>query len=256
MTEIEAKCGNCGTPIAEPPDTPVEARQPCPGCGSTTRAFEATLSGVLSVFSSLNIQMRSRLFLYWSRIAVREEAASWAARQEAEDERSRSASAQIAGFLQREQDAALVAICAAAFALDAFYGDLNELQLVPAQVKTIWRLKRTPRHAQVLETLKRGYKVGRVSKAWSNELEWLFGLRDSAVHFEGHFAETALHPMGTGISADVAEFSPESSTRAVDLMMAVLKTTTHNPKQLTAELSASLSSLVAQVEELRSQGAE
>jgi len=197
------------------------------------------------------IQIRSRLFVFWSRIAVREEAASWRARREAEAARDNDAGAEIAGFLQREQDAALVAICASAFALDAFYGDLNELQLVPRPLKATWRHNQTPRHAQVLETLKHGFNVGQQSQAWSREFEWLFDLRDGSVHFEGHFAETVPHPMGTGISADVAEFRPESATRAVDVMMAVLKTTTQNPKPATAELAASLTRIVSEIEELR-----
>jgi hypothetical protein len=36
-------CANCGEPITEPANTPVEKRQPCPKCGSTTRTFSVEI---------------------------------------------------------------------------------------------------------------------------------------------------------------------------------------------------------------------
>jgi hypothetical protein len=65
----------------------------------------------------LTILMRTHLWVSWTRIAIDQEAMAKAARQElvqaAPEDRD--------GFmLQREADAALVAICAAAFALEAF----------------------------------------------------------------------------------------------------------------------------------------
>lgn len=38
------RCAKCSAVLAEPPDTPAEKRQPCPECGSTSRAFEGKAS--------------------------------------------------------------------------------------------------------------------------------------------------------------------------------------------------------------------
>ncbi len=46
-------CGNCGEPISEPANTPVESRQPCPKCGSTRRNFSAEMTGSLTVSGSV-----------------------------------------------------------------------------------------------------------------------------------------------------------------------------------------------------------
>jgi hypothetical protein len=45
-------CGNCGELLAEPANTPVEKRQPCPKCGSTRRNFSVEMTASLTVSGS------------------------------------------------------------------------------------------------------------------------------------------------------------------------------------------------------------
>src|ERR1700675_3237578 len=44
-------CGNCGELLAEPANTPVEKRQPCPKCGSTRRNFPVVTTESLPSFT-------------------------------------------------------------------------------------------------------------------------------------------------------------------------------------------------------------
>jgi hypothetical protein len=44
-THSPIECGDCGTPIDQTLDTP-EARQPCPNCGGTKRAFFGTMGNM------------------------------------------------------------------------------------------------------------------------------------------------------------------------------------------------------------------
>ena len=50
-------CGNCGEPLGEPANTPVDQRQPCPKCGSTRRSFSAEMTGSLTVSGTVTAEV-------------------------------------------------------------------------------------------------------------------------------------------------------------------------------------------------------
>jgi hypothetical protein len=54
------RCGNprCGEFIDEPPDTPADARIPCPRCGSRARGFEssAAIQATLTVSTEASVE--------------------------------------------------------------------------------------------------------------------------------------------------------------------------------------------------------
>jgi hypothetical protein len=100
---------------------------------------------------SVRILMRTHLWLSWTRIAIDHEAMAKAAREELEQ----AVPGDRNGFmLQREADAALVAICATAFAVEAFSRQLDELVTVPPATLEAWQRNRTPAEGRVLELLK------------------------------------------------------------------------------------------------------
>lgn len=58
--EQSSACGNCGEPMAEPTSTPVEKRQPCPKCGSTSRRFSGEMHASMKPLSvSFNAELVS-----------------------------------------------------------------------------------------------------------------------------------------------------------------------------------------------------
>src|SRR4051812_97634 len=73
----------------------------------------------------------------------------------------------------REVHASLVAIAAAAFALDGFYGAVKLLVTAPVCES---------RHSSVAETLKVAFKTGARTSKITDGVRWLFDLRDGAVH--------------------------------------------------------------------------
>lgn len=77
----------------------------------------------------------------------------------------------------RETTAAMVAITAAAHALDGFYGAVKRSVQAPGS-----KAKRPKRHRQILETVKLGFRVGSFALQWLDELDWLFETRDLIVH--------------------------------------------------------------------------
>ena len=52
--EQSVRCGKCGAELAEPVSTPVEARIPCPSCGSTNRAFAVHITESVQVSSHMS----------------------------------------------------------------------------------------------------------------------------------------------------------------------------------------------------------
>jgi hypothetical protein len=88
------------------------------------------------------------------------------------------------------------------------------------------------RWSTILETLKEGFEIrgdaggGR----WARELEWLFDLRDAALHFKEAQQPTVPHPTGTTTGAENVLYSLEPAERAVSLLLEVRDTCTAKPR--------------------------
>lgn len=95
--------------------------------------------------------------------------------------------------------------------------------------------KKPPRHAQVMELLKHGFKIsGRDQGHWPTELEWLFRLRNLSVH---HSEE--LQPLVEEIRTDrvvvfapaeAETFSPENARRAANFAKEVIEHCMQHPE--------------------------
>jgi hypothetical protein len=103
-------------------------------------------------------------------------------------------------LLEREADAGLVGICAAAFTLEAISRELDELGMVPAATRAAWRKNRLSDDKQILELVKFAVDPKGLVNVWKRELAWLFGVRGSSVHYRGTFEAAQLHPLGTNVA--------------------------------------------------------
>lgn len=61
------------------------------------------------------------------------------------------------------------------------------------------------------------------ARKWKDDFTWLFGLRDSAVHFHESFSAPVPHPISGHGSPPAAHYCLETARRAVDLLLDVLK---------------------------------
>jgi hypothetical protein len=180
------------------------------------------------------------LWLYWSQISRQQSAT--ARRHAPSDEMIDAMSASVAGEDREKPDgsekeqrqetfAAMVAVSAAAFAIDAFYGSVKPLVKPPAS--------KAPREWQIIECLKLGFKIGRHAGRWQAELDWLFETRDNAVHHSETFEPTIV--VRTTDATVVAggpetfDFSAESAERAFGFASEVIQKCLDNPKPPTAE---------------------
>jgi hypothetical protein len=130
----------------------------------------------------------------------------------------------------REMDASMVALTAAAFAMDAFYGALKPIIKPP--------LSKASRDKRVLELLKHGFKVGRGQRNWESQLKWLFTERDRCVHHSEkprplvpRFSTAEVVMM---VVPEALDFSAANARRAADIVAEIFDYCFANPKPATA----------------------
>jgi hypothetical protein len=171
--------------------------------------------------------MRTHLWISWARISLKHEAMAHAARQEMQQP-----GADQSRLLMDEADAGLDGICAAAFALEALSRELSELGAIPEATLKAWREAEDWPKAKnvILEVLAQTIDTRRLYTSWRGELEWLFDLRDSSVHYEGALAPPELHPLGMNVAPSQVAYSAENATRAVDLLLGILERCRDKPK--------------------------
>jgi hypothetical protein len=133
-----------------------------------------------------------------------------------------------------EFDASLVAVVAAALAVDGLYGSVKPLVNPPAS--------KAKRARRIIETLKLGFSIGREAHRWRYELDWLFRTRDIAAHHAEELrpitvlrvtAETVLWS-----SNEAWLFSAPNARRAADLCAEIIDVCLAKPKRSTRECAA------------------
>jgi hypothetical protein len=142
-----------------------------------------------TVSESVTVTIGCALWGQWGEIALdREHHARTAGAQAlAEHRNGRKA----APALALEFLASLVAVSAAAHALDAIYG-----QMVTEDIKAAGPKDDSPREGHIRECLKQRFSTGKKDKPWVAEFEWLFKLRDAAVHAKSEQLPPVPHPAG------------------------------------------------------------
>lgn len=123
----------------------------------------------------------------------------------------------------------MVAVGAAAYALDGFYGSIKPLVNPPRS--------RGKRSRQILEALKLGFRIGSHAPRWQGELDWLFETRDSSVHHAEDFrpvvvSRTTEKTILAG-GPECFSFSAESAGRAALLTFEIVRSCLERPKAAT-----------------------
>lgn len=126
--------------------------------------------------------------------------------------------------LEREFEASMQAIMAAAIAIDAFYALIQTHVDLPPSIVDNWRAKRTASYSQVAEVLKRAFhlKPKGVASLRQN-LKEIYRLRDLAVHPSGKIEAPILHPeLGGGVEWRFAYFRAYNAELIVNAASRIL----------------------------------
>jgi hypothetical protein len=129
-----------------------------------------------------------------------------------------------------EMDASMVALAAAAFAIDAFYGALRPIVKPPRS--------NASRDKQVFELLKHGFKVGREQRHWESQLKWLFAERDRCVHHSEKprplVPRVSPAEVVMMVVPEALNFSAANARKAADIVAEIFDYCFANPKPVTA----------------------
>jgi hypothetical protein len=186
-------------------------------------SFDATTGELAD--SSMVTELRTDIFDDWLRIAERASDDSAAARRDALktplEEKEAFASA-----VQREFEAAMIAVAASAFALDAFFASVVE-HAPDARVAT------KSRHTTIFETFKRAFKLRSAQLATIREqLRIIFLFRREVVHPPATWAEPILHPVfNLGMEPRFVRFRAENAISAQLIARKLIAVCVRNPKK-------------------------
>ena len=159
----------------------------------------------------------------------------------------------VGGALEGEFVGGMQAIVAAATALDAFYATVKSNIELPSDLTLVWQRNRTPRYAQLIEVLRRGFSLKpHTAKAWRPMLKQLYRFRGWAVHPSASFSAPVAHPDLTSATEHrFVAFTYENARSAVHIALAITallsaKPPNDAPKTL-AEACKGITNLIAPV---------
>lgn len=178
----------------------------------------------------MSVVITNHLWIWWAQIAIEHETTAADARRQAMP--LTPAGDGFGEVFSREARSSMIAISAAAHALDALYGSVKSR--VPESTA-----EDRPMH--IFDALRAAiYVRGSAGGGrWAAELKWLFGLRDAAVHFEEKAMPSVPHPTGTHSGVENATYALENANRAVALLIEVLETFVQQPRPDFGEWPAS-----------------
>lgn len=178
------------------------------------------------------VKVSSNFDIKWFVIAVEHEQAAIEARARAVA--APDGSSEMAQAFDDALRAAMVAVAAAAFAIDALYEKVNAM--LRSDVRPRFR-EDAKRSGRIVETFKVALDLGKRAQTWQTEVPRVFNLRDEAVHFESTWNVPGPHPTGkSNVSRKNLIYASEEASRAVDLALKILTVAYTSPREQHIEL--------------------
>ncbi|WP_353117465.1 hypothetical protein [Nitratidesulfovibrio sp.] len=182
--------------------------------------------------SKVTLHVRFDVCPTWTEISLRHLQEAKAKRVDRDIAWSGTDEEQKAATLEREFEASMQAIMAAAIAIDAFYSLVQTNVALPSSLVERWRTKRTPRYSQVAEVLRQAFSLR--SKGVSTlrqNLKVIYRLRDLAVHPSGKIEAPLLHPeLNVGVEWRFAYFCAHNAEQIFNAATWILWDLAHGGK--------------------------
>ena len=201
--------------------------------------------------SNVILHVRFDVCPTWTELALRHLADAKARRTAREIAWAGTNEEDKAASLEREFEASMQAIMAAAIALDAFYSLMQTHVQLPPSLVTRWRTKRTARYSQVTEILRRAFHLKPEGTAVLRQnLKEIYRLRDLAVHPSGKIEAPILHPeINVGVEWRFAYFRAHNAELIVNAATRILWDLAHAGKP-DSKIQEYMAALRQQLEEL------
>ena len=137
-----------------------------------------------------------------------------------------------ARLMSEEAKAGMVAIAAAAFALDNFADVIREFVPDIEAAKAEWRKAGTARHKQISETIRRTFKISNEgARTLAQIIGEVFRFRDWAVHPSGSFRQPLQHDLvDVGVEWRFVAFRPDNAVNSVRAATSILSQCISSPR--------------------------
>ncbi|MCC7483535.1 MAG: hypothetical protein IT529_00970 [Burkholderiales bacterium] len=184
------------------------------------------------MISNLTIHVRFDVCPTWCELALKHLADARTRRAAREAAWGGTDEAQKAAALEREFEASMQAMMAAAIAIDAFYAVLQTCVQIPQTLKDQWRKTRTARYSQVTEVIRRAFQLKpKATQSLRKTLQEIYRLRDIAVHPVGKIEAPLLHPeLNVGMEWRFVWFRASNAEAIVKNATWILWTLSHDSK--------------------------
>ena len=147
--------------------------------------------------------------------------------------------------LEREFEASMQAIMAAAIAIDSFYANLRDAVNISQEDIARWRGNNTARYKQISEVLRRAFTLqNRHAVNLRKAIKKIFRFRDLAVHPSGDVSAPILHAeLQVGVEWRFAYFRAENAEALVNLTSQIIRKLIGNGKPANPEVERYAKSL-------------
>jgi len=208
------------------------------------------------VTGNLTLHVRFDVCTTWADLSLRHLRDAQAQRSARELAWSGTDEQQKGATLEREFEASMQAIMAAAIALDAFYAVVQSHAALPSSLLRQWRTKRTPRYAQVTEVIRRGFGLKpKGTAALRQNVKEIYRFRDLAVHPRGKIEAPVLHPeLNVGVEWRFAFFRAHNAEPIVNAATWIFWDLAHGGKPSDPTLSSYMAGLRGRLEDLLPNG--
>jgi hypothetical protein len=215
-------------------------------------AFRLTLNddGTISGGSIETIEYSLDMCAMWLRVALDQLDSSVKSNRAGIEANRAGADEELGKLLEAECISGMLAICAAAFALDAIYAALKDRSPRVAEIPTASSGRRSARYKIVAEALRREFRIG--PKGITNLrhiLKQVYHFRNLAVHPKGAFERPVLkEEINKAVDWRFVSFGASSAQTAVRATLAALVQVAARPRNPNPQVEAYLKGLTAQLQ--------
>lgn len=137
----------------------------------------------------------------------------------------------ISECLEKEFEAGMQAVMAAAIAIDSYYAAVKEYYEISDDLTKLWRDNRTARHKQINEVFRRAFPILRKPNHNLHiALKEIFRFRDLAVHPKSGVSDPLPYPeLNLSVEWRYAAFRFENAKKAVLMTLQIVDLTTIEP---------------------------
>jgi len=199
---------------------------------------------------SLTIHLRFDVCATWIELALRHLDDARAKRKSREAAWAGTDEAAKGSTLEREFEASMQAMTAAATAIEAFYSVLRTEVALPPSIVQAWRNNRTARYSQVTEVVRRALGIKQGIASVRGYLKEIYRFRDLAVHPPGKIQVPIHHPeLDVGVEWRFAYFRAGNAELIVNAATWLIWELVHHGKPKTKGIAAYVAPLKERLRE-------